>query len=123
MDEEIILMLSQEELYKLFIAKSTDLISEGFITEEHIDAVRYGINLKFSLSRYFQYKNSEQIGIFRRKPKQQEINCDGQGYVKMDKFNEELEDRQSIMINALLEYYKKDDDIIKPDLEEDKYGN
>lgn len=115
MDETTILALSIEELYRIFIAKIRDLKDEHIITDKDIENVRYGYNIKFSLSKYFKFKDSHEWGIFRIKPKTNTIRADSHGYVNIDKFNEELEERQSKMLNALLDYYSEEDDIIGED--------
>lgn len=116
MDEVTLLSLSTEELYRVFIAKERDLKEDGYIKDKDIAIVRYGKNISFSLAKYFQYKDSQVWGVFRRKPKSDLIKADKSGYVEMDKFNEELEARHGIMLNALLDYYSDDDDIIDRDL-------
>jgi hypothetical protein len=116
MDETTLLSLTSEELYRVFIAKARDLKTEKIIKDSDIKRVRYGVEIQFSLSKYFIYKNSEEYGLFRIKPKTNMINLDGKGLVNLDKFNEELEERNGIMLNALLDYYSEDDDLVGIDL-------
>lgn len=120
MDEQILLSLTTEELFRVFIAKKRDLLEKdeegkNFITEGKIEQVKNGVKIKFSLSKYFRYKDSTNWGIFRQKPKANVIRADESGYVKMEDFYEELEERNGIMLNALLDYYGEDDDPIESD--------
>ena len=118
MDEQVLLSLSMEEIYRVFMAKARDLKDEELITDEDIKKARYGIKIKFSLSVYFRYKDSENCGLFNIKPKSEKIYLGNKEYVNLREFDEELDERQGIMLNALLDYYAKDDDIVEGD-----YGN
>lgn len=107
MDERDLLPLSHEELYRIFIAKKRDLIEDGLLTEQDVQQINYGKTIKFSLPQYFQFRDSHEWGLFRVKPKSQLINAGGTGYVKIDDFNEELNERIGRILNALLDYYSK----------------
>lgn len=115
MDETTLISLSMEELYRVFQAKKRDLKEEDYIKEKDIQKVTEGINIRFNLNKYFQYKDSHEWGVFRQKPKSDEIRADKHGYVHMDDFYNELQERNAIMLNALLDYYGEDEDTIESD--------
>lgn len=112
-DEEAILTYNIGAIYTLFKIKFDDMArtkdDEGskidpFVNRDDYNKVRFGFTIKFELEDYIK-------GRFREKPKSGTIVIWKNEYSLKD-FRTEIEKREKVMRNSLLNYYSQDKDII-----------
>ena len=104
LDEENIIALSLAEVWTLYKVKRKEMIKEGFTSEQEYNRIRYGITIMFELDDYIQER-------FRERPKSGEIVIQKIVY-SIKEFRTEMEERERLMRNSLLNYYADDKDIL-----------